>query len=41
LHLPSFLIELSAVMFAPSVIALFYPHGKMDGLIPRVTNCAW
>jgi hypothetical protein len=32
LHRTSFLIELSAVMFTPYFITLFYHHGKMNGL---------
>jgi hypothetical protein len=35
------LIQLSAVMFAPSSIVLFYRHGKMNGLTLKATNCDW
>jgi hypothetical protein len=35
------LIQLSAVMFAPSSTMLFYRHGKMNGLTLKATNCDW
>jgi hypothetical protein len=34
---PSHVIQLSAVIFVPSSIPLFYPCGKMNGLILNVT----
>jgi hypothetical protein len=33
--------KFSAVMFTPSPIALFYPHGKMIVPIRRATHCEW
>jgi uncharacterized protein YbaR (Trm112 family) len=38
---PLLLVDLSAVMFAPLFITLFYPYGKTRGLILRIRNCAW
>jgi hypothetical protein len=36
---PWYLIELSAMMFPPSSVILFYPYGKTNGLILWTTNC--